>query len=73
MDMNKGTIVQIMGPVIDVEFVEALPSLQNALHIKADDGSVVTLEVAQHLGGNRVRTIAMNSTDGLRRKMEVEQ
>ena len=70
--MNKGTIVQILGPVVDVEFAESLPGLQNALHVKAEDNSTLTLEVAQHLGGNRVRTISMNSTDGLKRSMEVE-
>ncbi len=69
--MNTGKIVQIMGPVVDVEFAGALPPLRQALSIKTNEKQVV-LEVAQHLGGNRVRTIAMNSTDGLKRKMEVE-
>ncbi|MDO8474349.1 MAG: F0F1 ATP synthase subunit beta [bacterium] len=79
--MNKGTIVQIMGPVVDVEFSDSLPPLRQALSIKTPASAEATagkqerqvvLEVAQHLGGNRVRTIAMNSTDGLQRKMEVE-
>ena len=61
-----------MGPVVDVEFEGSLPGLQNALHVKTENSSTLTLEVAQHLGGNRVRTISMNSTDGLKRKMGVE-
>lgn len=70
--MSKGTIIQIAGPVVDAEFKENLPALLNALHVKREDGSILTLEVAQHLGGNRVRSIAMDSTNGLTRKMEVE-
>ncbi|MCH8986682.1 F0F1 ATP synthase subunit beta [Patescibacteria group bacterium] len=69
--MNKGKVIQIMGPVVDVEFEKDLPALQTALTIKRE-GKDLVLEVAQHLGGNRVRTIAMNSTDGLKRKEEVE-
>lgn len=70
--MNKGTIAQVIGPVVDVDFSESkTPSVLNALEIKVDDGSILTLEVAQHLGENRVRTIAMDSTDGLVRGMEV--
>src|SRR3989338_1764098 len=78
--MNIGKVIQIMGPVVDVEFSGSLPPLRQALSIEAGrsgseepSGSKrVVLEVAQHLGGNRVRTIAMNSTDGLQRKMEVQ-
>ena len=71
--MNKGKVIQIMGPVVDVEFGDekSLPALQTALAIKRK-GKDLILEVAQHLGGNRVRTIAMSSTDGLKRKEEVE-
>jgi F-type H+/Na+-transporting ATPase subunit beta len=69
--MTKGNIVQIMGPVVDVEFEKDLPALQTALVVKRDNKDLV-LEVAQHLGGNRVRTLAMDSTDGLQRKTEVE-
>ena len=71
--MNKGKVIQIMGPVVDVEFGDekSLPALQTALAIKRE-GKDLILEVAQHLGGNRVRTIAMSSTDGLKRKEEVE-
>ncbi|MDP2735818.1 MAG: F0F1 ATP synthase subunit beta [bacterium] len=68
--MNKGTIVQIMGPVVDCEFLGKLPALTSALEVKREQGTLV-LEVAQHLGGNRVRTVAMDSTDGLARKAEV--
>ena len=60
-----------MGPVVDVEFEKDLPALQTALVVKKQDKDLV-LEVAQHLGGSRVRTIAMDSTDGLQRKTEVE-
>ena len=59
---NKGTIVQIMGPVVDCEFEEKLPALQTALEVTTKQGTLV-LEVAQHLGGNRVRTLAMDSTN----------
>ncbi len=61
-----------MGPVVDVEFAESLPSLQNLLIAVKQDGSSVALEVAQLLGGSRVRTIALDSTDGLTRKTEVQ-
>lgn len=69
--MSKGTIIQIMGPVVDVEFEKELPEIKTALVVKRQ-GKDLVLEVAQHLGGNRVRTIAMDSTDGLERKHEVE-
>lgn len=70
--MNKGTIIQITGPVVDVEFTQVLPAVHNALSVKREGFKELILEVAQHLGGNRVKTIAMDSTDGLRRRMEVE-
>jgi F-type H+-transporting ATPase subunit beta len=69
--MNKGTITQIVGPVIDISFTGAVPAIKNALTVTQADGKVLTLEVAQHLGFNDVRTIAMSSTDGLVRGMEV--
>src|SRR6056297_2439767 len=70
--MNKGKIAQIIGPVVDVDFEkDQLPRILNALYIDREDGSKLYLEVAQHLGENRVRTIAMDSTDGLVREMEV--
>ncbi len=70
--MNKGRIVQIIGPVIDVMFNDGeIPNLYNALKIQYHDISV-TLEVVQHIGNDRVRTISMGPTDGLRRDLEVE-
>lgn len=70
--MNKGKIAQIIGPVVDVDFEKnQLPRILNALYIDREDGSRLYLEVAQHLGENRVRTIAMDSTDGLVRQTDV--
>jgi F-type H+/Na+-transporting ATPase subunit beta len=68
--MNKGYITQILGPVVDVKFEGQLPELLNALTVDAE-GVDLTLEVALHLGDNMVRTIAMDSTDGLVRGMEI--
>ncbi len=69
----KGTIAQIIGPVIDVRFEGEMPGIFNALTIERSekDGGILTLEVSQHMGNGLVRTIAMSSTDGLRRGMEV--
>jgi F-type H+-transporting ATPase subunit beta len=61
---NIGTITQITGAVIDVRFDADLPNILNALHVNAD-GRLIVLEVAQHLGESVVRTIAMDTTDGL--------
>lgn len=62
----------MIGPVVDVDFDEGdIPPVLNALYIEREDNSKLYLEVAQHLGENRVRTIAMDSTDGLVREMEV--
>ena len=75
--MNKGKVVQVTGPVIDVMFEDKLPEINYALLIKTEKGkdhSVdldLTLEVSLHLGDNIVRTIAMDSTDGVKRGMEV--
>ncbi len=74
--MNKGTVLQVIGPVVDVDFSGAeMPSIYNALHINRTDSSgqndTLVLEVQQHLGEDRVRTVAMDSTDGLIRGMEV--
>jgi F-type H+-transporting ATPase subunit beta len=76
--MNKGRVLQILGPVIDVKFENGqLPAIYNALRIeyKAQSQSEVdinlTLEVALHLGDDTVRTIAMASTDGVMRGMDV--
>lgn len=68
--MNKGTIHQIIGPVIDIKFDPAeLPALLNAIRIETKDRTVVA-EVAQHNGDDIVRCIALSSTDGLKRGME---
>ncbi|MBM7714499.1 F0F1 ATP synthase subunit beta [Siminovitchia sp. FSL H7-0308] len=76
--MNKGQVLQVMGPVVDVKFADGhLPEIYNALKITYDaksDTEVnidLTLEVALHLGDDTVRTIAMASTDGVQRGMEV--
>ncbi len=68
--MKNGTISQIIGAVVDVRFEEDVPDLQTALEVKKDD-SVLVLEVAQQLGNGVVRTVAMSSTDGLQRGLEV--
>jgi len=70
--MDKGKIVQIIGSVVDVEFEEGvkLPEIFNALKISGPNGSVV-LEVVKHLDGEKVRTISLQSTDGLQRGLEV--
>src|ERR1700756_1954072 len=75
--MNKGNIVQVIGPVVDVEFPDekTLPKIYNALEIEyevAGNPTKLTLEVQQHLGENWVRTIAMSSTEGLKRGMSVQ-
>ncbi|HHM23606.1 MAG TPA: F0F1 ATP synthase subunit beta [Bacteroidetes bacterium] len=64
--MNQGKITQIIGPVVDVSFEEGeLPPILQALKVKRADGPDLVLEVAQHLGEKTVRTVAMDSTDGL--------
>ena len=73
-NINKGKVVQVIGPVVDIEFEpERLPDLLTAIEIKGEvEGATIdlTLEAAQHLGNNIVRCIAMASTDGLQRGME---
>jgi len=72
LEKNEGIITQIIGPVIDVEFSSGeLPEIYNALNITCEDGTVIVAEVQQMLGSNRVRTVAMSSTDGLKRGMKV--
>jgi len=69
--LNKGEIIQVMGPVVDVKFGEnELPPILNALTVKIGE-RVLTVEVAQHIGNNTARCIAMASTDGLTRGAEV--
>jgi F-type H+-transporting ATPase subunit beta len=75
--MNKGKIIQVIGPIVDVEFSsENIPPIYNALKVtiksvSKDEQNIVVLEVAQHLGENRVRSIALQSTDGLVRGLDV--
>ncbi len=64
-EQNVGTVVQVVGPVLDIKFADGhLPNLLNAIHIE-HNGKTMTAEVAQHIGDNVVRCIAMSSTDGL--------
>ena len=70
MSNNKGAVIQVMGPVLDIRFSDAaLPDLLNAIEIPHGDNTIVA-EVAQHVGDNVVRCIAMSSTDGLQRGAE---
>ncbi len=74
MSQQKGKIIQVIGPVVDVSFEnssEELPSIYDALEIKREGESTLIVEVQQHIGEQMVRTIAMDSTDGLKRGMEV--
>ena len=67
---QKGTVIQVMGPVLDIRFSDtSLPQLLNAIEIPNGNETIVA-EVAQHIGDNVVRCIAMNSTDGLQRGAE---
>jgi F-type H+-transporting ATPase subunit beta len=70
MKNNVGKVTQVLGAVVDVQFPAELPNMQNALTLKIGDRTLV-LEVAQHLGERTVRTIAMDTTDGLVRGTEV--
>jgi F-type H+-transporting ATPase subunit beta len=69
---NVGRVIQVMGPVVDIEFdPDALPEIYNAIEIKDQERNIdLTLEAAQHLGNDTVRCVAMSSTDGLTRGME---
>ena len=69
---ETGKIVQVIGPVVDIRFEpDHLPSIKNAIKIKnSETGSTMTAEVAQHIGDDIVRCIAMSSTDGLVRGMD---
>ena len=73
--MDKGKVVQVAGPVVDVEFPHALPGIYNALSVQYTVGEQAVkliLEVQQHLGDKQVRTISMSGTEGLKRGYEVE-
>lgn len=69
MSENKGKIVQVIGPIVDIQFMEDIPNLLNAVEIN-NQGQRIVVEVAQHLGENTVRCVSMGSTDGLVRGME---
>jgi len=72
--MSKGKIVQVVGPVVDVEFYDGLPGIYNALTVEyrvQDEPVNVTLEVQQHLGDKVVRAISMSGTEGLKRGFDV--
>ena len=69
--MNIGKIVQVTGPVVDVEFLQEIPAINNAL-VTYVSGNKLVLEVAMHLGNNVVRTSAMDATEGLQRGAKVE-
>lgn len=71
MEQNKGTLVQIIGAVLDIKFDENLPEIYNALEIFFDNGKRLVAEVQQHLGNNVVRAVAMSGTEGLKRGVEV--
>src|SRR5436305_4901599 len=73
MQMNTGKIVQVVGPVVDVEFPEKLPGIYNALTVDyqvQEQPIQLTLEVQQHLGDKWVRTVSMSGTEGLKRGYE---
>ena len=70
MAQAVGKITQVIGAVVDVQFEDALPEILNALETE-NNGNRLVLEVAQHLGENTVRTIAMDSTEGLVRGEKV--
>ena len=68
---NTGTILEIKGVVLDVRFPNDLPSIYNALEITRPDGSTLVAEVQQHLGDDKVRAVALDTTDGLSRGSDV--
>ena len=69
-NQNIGTVIQVVGPVLDIRFPDnQLPNLLNAIELD-NNGTKLTAEVAQHIGGGVVRCIAMSSTDGLVRGMK---
>ena len=69
--MNKGKLVQVIGPVIDVKFEKQLPDIYNALEVYNENGEKLVAEVHAHNGNNVVRAVAMSGTEGLRRGLEV--
>src|SRR5713101_4548757 len=74
MNLNKGKILKVVGPVVDVEFSDTIPAIYNALTVECTvqgQPTKLTLEVQQHLGDKSVRTISMSGTEGLKRGFEV--
>ncbi len=73
MAQVKGEIIQIIGPVVDISFEKGgeLPNIHDAMEVKRSDGEILIVECQQHIGENSVRAIALDSTDGLSRGMEV--
>ena len=74
MSQNTGKVSKVIGAVVDVEFSSkdsTLPEIYDSLEITRDDGSILILEVQSHIGEKIVRTISMDSTDGLSRGTEV--
>jgi F-type H+-transporting ATPase subunit beta len=74
MNLNKGKILKVVGPVVDVEFPETIPAIYNALTVECKvqgQPTKLTLEVQQHLGDKSVRSISMSGTEGLKRGFEV--
>ena len=69
--MNKGKLVQVIGPVIDVKFEKQLPDIYNALEVYNENGEKLVAEIHAHNGNNVVRAVAMSGTEGLRRGLEV--
>ena len=75
MSNSIGKVSQIIGPVVDVTFDTSsatLPKIYDSLEIKREDGSILVLEVQSHVGEDVVRTISMDSTDGLQRGVDVQ-
>ena len=72
MSQIKGKVSQVIGPVVDVSFENAdnLPKLLDAIEIVKEDGTKIVLECQKHIGEDSVRTVAMDSTDGLTRGMD---
>ncbi len=72
MSVNTGTVTQVIGSTLDAQFDESrLPAIYNALKIELDSGEELWCEVAQHLGGGRVRAVSLGSTDGLSRGVKI--
>jgi F-type H+-transporting ATPase subunit beta len=70
-DQNTGTITKIVGVVVDAHFPDEIPKINNALEIEREDEENLILEVQQHIGSNKVRAVAMDTTDGLSRGEEI--